>query len=108
MTSPVFFSMFISVTFTCIILLIPTIYLLYTLLGYYSLAIFPILYYLNNKENKSRNEKFTKKEKDVAEILVNLSKIMNNNKEKNEKLRRSKRIENKEIKKTANTLMELM
>ena len=105
MTSPVFFSMFISVALTCIILLIPTVYLMYSLLGYYSLAIFPILYYLNNKEDKSRNEKFTKKEKDVAEILVNLSKS-NNDKGKNENLRRSKRIENKEIKNTANILME--
>ena len=80
---------------------------MYSLLGYYSFAIFPILYYLNNKEDKSRNEKFTKKDKDVAEILVNLS-ISNNDKEKNEKLRRSKRIEDKDIKKTANILMELM
>lgn len=106
MTSSVFFSMFVSVALTCIIFLIPTVYLMYSLLGYYSLIIFPIIYYLNNKEDKPRNEKFTKKEKDVAEILVNLSKIRDNKKEVNKNLRRSKRIENKEIKKSANILME--
>ncbi len=80
---------------------------MYSLLGYYSIAIFPILYYLNNQENNSRNKKFTKKEKDVADILVNLSKISNNDKEINKNLRRSKRIENKEIENTANILMDL-
>lgn len=101
MTSPVFFSMFISVALTCIIFLIPTVYLIYSLLGYYSLIIFPILYYLDHSSDYSQNKKFTQEEYDVAEILANLSntKIIKEEK-KTPKLRRSERINNKRIGKT--------